>query len=453
LSINKKIMKHIFSVLAAILINISIWAQSPEKMSYQAVIRNANYALLANQNVGMQISILQGSASGIVVYKETQTPTTNINGLISINIGEGNVMSGNFSTIDWGNHTYFIMTETDPTGGNDYSITSTSQLLSVPYALHAKTAANVPEGYNPGDMQYWNGNAWVTIEATENERATLQMIGGIPTWVGGMPPVKISRPFADYTYMVGEVELQCSTDNDNIASIEWTSSIDGSIGSGTEATAELTAGSHVITVTATDTEGESVTDIVNIEVVSGPITLEVMIDWMVGSYSSANQAATSSDPYHVDVRRHTALIWDERTDGYWLYLEQAYADDLENPYFQRIYNFYEEEGVIKNTIYSLLDPDPFVGSWATPEDFDALTLEDLEERTNCGLTFDVNNDHVYGTTSGTSCLSSSSYISYFTSEQWIYQTQWNSWDLGYNDQGVIVMGPYSPYIFDKVNKQ
>jgi hypothetical protein len=91
----------------------------------------------------MRISIIQNSASGSAVYVETQTPTTNANGLISIEIGGGSVISGVFANINWANGIYFIKTETDPTGGTNYTITGTSQLLSVPYAFHAKTADSI----------------------------------------------------------------------------------------------------------------------------------------------------------------------------------------------------------------------------------------------------------------------------------------------------------------------
>ncbi len=136
-------MKRIFTIVAAILMTASVWAQTPESMSYQAVVRDASDALVTSTAVGIQISILQGGATGTAVYVETQTPTTNASGLVSLEIGNGTVVSGDFSAIDWSAGPYFIKTETDPTGGTTYSITGTSQLMSVPFALHAKTAETI----------------------------------------------------------------------------------------------------------------------------------------------------------------------------------------------------------------------------------------------------------------------------------------------------------------------
>jgi hypothetical protein len=133
-------MKKLYTILAALFLTASAFAQAPEKMSYQAVVRDSGDALVTSQPVGMQISILQTTATGTAVYVETQTPTTNVNGLVSLEIGTGTVVSGDFTTIDWSTDSYFIKTETDPAGGTMYTITGTSQLLSVPYALHAKTA-------------------------------------------------------------------------------------------------------------------------------------------------------------------------------------------------------------------------------------------------------------------------------------------------------------------------
>jgi len=140
-------MKKILITIASFLTFSFAMAQAPAKMSYQAVIRNNINALVTNQSVGMRISILQGSASSTAVYVETQTPSSNANGLVSLEIGGGTLVSGNFSTIDWANGPYFVKTETDPAGGSNYSITGTSQLLSVPYALYAeKSGTPGPKG-------------------------------------------------------------------------------------------------------------------------------------------------------------------------------------------------------------------------------------------------------------------------------------------------------------------
>ncbi len=143
-------MKHILSIIASLILTLTVFAQAPEKMSYQAVVRDASNNLVSSAEVGMQISILQGSASGSAVYVETQTPTSNANGLVSIEIGGGTVVSGNFANVDWANGPYFIKTETDPAGGTNYTITGTSQLLSVPYALYAKTSgSSIPGPQGP----------------------------------------------------------------------------------------------------------------------------------------------------------------------------------------------------------------------------------------------------------------------------------------------------------------
>jgi uncharacterized protein (TIGR02145 family) len=164
-------MKKIFTLGAAILLTASVFSQAPQKMSYQAVIRNSSNTLVINTQVGMQISILQGAANGTAVYVETQTPTSNANGLVSLEVGAGTVVSGAFASINWANGPYFIKTETDSAGGTNYTITGTSQFLSVPYALHSKTAetltgtitesdplfgASVAAGITAADTAQWN---------------------------------------------------------------------------------------------------------------------------------------------------------------------------------------------------------------------------------------------------------------------------------------------------------
>ena len=161
----------IFILTFAFSLSPSASAQAPQKMSYQAVIRNASNALVTSHAVGMKISILQGSSSGSAVYVETHTPTTNANGLASIEIGAGTVASGTFSAIDWSTGTYFIKTETDPAGGTSYTITGTSQLLSVPYALYAKNVAGT-SGTNTGDNAVNTTYSVLVTNATHSGDAT-----------------------------------------------------------------------------------------------------------------------------------------------------------------------------------------------------------------------------------------------------------------------------------------
>jgi uncharacterized protein (TIGR02145 family) len=139
-------MKKIYSIVAGLFLTVSVYAQAPQKMSYQAVIRNSSSALVTSTPVGMKISILQGSTTGTAVYVETQTATTNANGLVSLEIGTGTAITGTFASINWGAGPYFIKTETDPNGGTAYSIVATNELMSVPYALFSASGNTGPQG-------------------------------------------------------------------------------------------------------------------------------------------------------------------------------------------------------------------------------------------------------------------------------------------------------------------
>ncbi|MEI6766681.1 MAG: hypothetical protein WCM76_13690 [Bacteroidota bacterium] len=136
-------MKKLTFLLVSLLLVSGVFAQAPQLLSYQAVIRNPSNVLVTNATVGMRVSILQGSPGGSAVFSETQTPTTNQNGLATIQIGNGVAVTGSIGAIDWSAGPYFLKVETDPAGGISYSVTATTELLSVPYALYAETA-NVP---------------------------------------------------------------------------------------------------------------------------------------------------------------------------------------------------------------------------------------------------------------------------------------------------------------------
>ena len=135
-------MNKIFTILATVLLSASLCAQAPQSFSYQAVVRGAKNELLVNKPVGMRLSLLQGSEKGKAVYEETQFVNTNENGLVSIAIGAGFSYNQKITNIDWINGPYFVKTETDPTGGDNFTIISISQLLSVPYALYAEKSGS-----------------------------------------------------------------------------------------------------------------------------------------------------------------------------------------------------------------------------------------------------------------------------------------------------------------------
>lgn len=140
------------------------FAQVPSKLSYQAVIRSSSGAVVANTPIGMRISILQGSSTGATVYAEVYTPNpvSNSNGLISVEIGGGTVITGTWAGIDWSKGPFFVKTETDIKGGNNYTLTSINQLLSVPFALYAeKSGSSTPGPQGPQGPQGLKGDTGV----------------------------------------------------------------------------------------------------------------------------------------------------------------------------------------------------------------------------------------------------------------------------------------------------
>jgi hypothetical protein len=131
------------SIIILFLFTVQVNAQVPKKMSYQAVIRDASSNLISQRNIGMQLSILKDDPNGIPVYIEVQQASTNLNGLVSIQIGKGVKILGDFNSIDWSTGSYYIKTETDPDGGFNYKIIGTSELMSVPYAFYAENSKSV----------------------------------------------------------------------------------------------------------------------------------------------------------------------------------------------------------------------------------------------------------------------------------------------------------------------
>ena len=151
--------KLILSLVAIATLSLSTFGQAPEGFKYQAVVRDAGNTILNNQAVGMRMTIQEGSIGGTTVYQETFSTTTNAYGLVNLEIGNGTVVTGTFASIDWANGPYFIETAVDVTGGTSYSVMGTSQLMSVPYALYAKTSgSSIPGPQGPTGPQGPAGN-------------------------------------------------------------------------------------------------------------------------------------------------------------------------------------------------------------------------------------------------------------------------------------------------------
>ncbi len=195
----KKILLHWFFYLA---VTGSVYAQAPEGFNYQAVIRDSQGNVLPGQQVGLQVGIVAGAPDGDVIYKEIFTPVTSEIGLVHIVIGHGSALIGDFSAVPWGDGPLFVRLSVDAEGGTDYLEMGTSQLLSVPYALHAETSAdafsgdydelvNLPDldafisfpSPQQGDMLVYDGSGWQAIPIGE-EGQLLTMVEGMPQWLG-----------------------------------------------------------------------------------------------------------------------------------------------------------------------------------------------------------------------------------------------------------------------------
>jgi hypothetical protein len=332
-------MKHLITICAVLLTAIMFLsqqtsAQAPNKMSYQAVIRNNANALITNTAVGMQISILQGSAIGTAVYVETQTPTTNANGLVSIEIGSVTPVTGTFAGINWANGPYFIKTETDPSGGTSYTITGTSQLLSVPYALYAESSgSSIPgpqgpigltgpagptgatgltgpagilaDGSAAGNTPYWNGSAWVVNNSNiHNNGAGVGINTSLPNASAQLDVTSTTKGFLPPRLTTAQRDAIASPAagltiyNTTVNCLQWWNGTLWFDGCGNNPQLQYTAGSVFCASGAT-----TVVDVTN------PATGKIWMDRNLG----ASQAATSS----ADVNAYGDLYqWGRRSDGH-----------------------------------------------------------------------------------------------------------------------------------------
>ena len=168
-------MKRILTLIVAICMAYSAFPQAPEQFSYQAVIRDAQGDLVSNQSVTVNISILEGNSTGTTVFEEEHSITTNDNGLATLVIGNGLNTFGDISSVSWGDNAYYLKIETDPDGGNNFSITATTQLLSVPYALYANEAGSAPGTQGPAGPQGNAGDDGISVTGVSIVNDSLQV--------------------------------------------------------------------------------------------------------------------------------------------------------------------------------------------------------------------------------------------------------------------------------------
>jgi len=167
-------MKILLTTILTLLIFTSLFAQAPEAFNYQGVARDLSGTPLPNNNIALRIAVLQGSVNGTEVYKETHGVTTNDLGLFTLQVGTGTTVNGVFDMINWGADSHYLQIEMDENNGTNYQLIGTSQLLSVPYALNAKTAENVIWKLNGSNAYYDDGNIGI---GTENPGTKLNIMG------------------------------------------------------------------------------------------------------------------------------------------------------------------------------------------------------------------------------------------------------------------------------------
>jgi uncharacterized protein (TIGR02145 family) len=172
-------MKQLNFLITFLLLTTLVKAQTPQGFNYSAVARDATGKPLANRNVSVQLSILKTSPTGALQYAENHLANTDGYGLFNLVVGNGNVITGNLTTILWGSANHYLKVAIDANGGSNYITMGTTQLMSVPYAMYSQNG--LQSGTTTGEMLYWNGTNWLPI-TPGNQAQTLTFCDGKPTW-------------------------------------------------------------------------------------------------------------------------------------------------------------------------------------------------------------------------------------------------------------------------------
>ncbi|MCC8198728.1 MAG: RagB/SusD family nutrient uptake outer membrane protein [Tannerellaceae bacterium] len=147
-------MNKITLIFLLFIFSIPLYAQVPQAINYQAIVRDDKGKVLVNTPISVKLAILRGTLSGTVVYEETHKATSGSTGVVNLKIGEGTAVTGRFNAIDWSQSPYFVKFSMDTQGGTSYTEVATTQLLSIPYALYAERAGTVDDYPSGNDSTY-----------------------------------------------------------------------------------------------------------------------------------------------------------------------------------------------------------------------------------------------------------------------------------------------------------
>ena len=277
--------KILFSVFVLFAISLTVHCQSSEGFKYQAVIRDANNLILNNQTFGMRFRIQQGNIGGSIIYSETFVTTSNNYGLVNLEIGSGTT-SDDFTIIDWANGPYFLEVSVDFLSSGQWSVMGNSQLMSVPYAFHSKTADSILGGIagleidpifsssiastiTAADTSYWN--SFIDTQLDSTGIASLGYVAG-PHTVNTDTQLD-SIGIASFGYVAGPHTVDTDTQIDSIGIANF----------------GYVAGPRTI-----DTQIDSI-GIANFGYFTGPHTIDTQID----SIGIANFGYVAEKPYSI----------------------------------------------------------------------------------------------------------------------------------------------------------
>ena len=209
-------MLRLFYLYVLLFLSVSLVAQAPQAFSYQAIVTTEGGEILQEQAVGVQVDILDGDINGPIIYSEIHTVTTNMNGIYTLQIGEGSQVQGSFSDINWGSGSKYLSISQDASGGTDHQFVGVSQLLSVPYAIYAdqvEPLIYVQEGLdNPRNV----------LDLSESDPSFI--ISVAYQWIQGVPEdvfVEYNNlPDNTHLRLVGELGRFGVEDRDNFTAVD-----------------------------------------------------------------------------------------------------------------------------------------------------------------------------------------------------------------------------------------